>query len=100
MFKLKAGKEERYISTGSTAMYGSDARNERLLIFADNKKLDFDVGVNNTLIMAEVTYKAQIKNDDRIFTPPFFLIFSDNYLSYDVLKDLKNIEFKPEELDI
>jgi len=100
MFKLKAGKEERYISAGSTAMYGSDARNERLLIFADNKKLDFDVGVNNTLIMAEVAYKAQVKNDDRIFTPPFFLIFSDNYLSYDVLKDLKNIEFKPEELDI
>ena len=50
--------------------------------------------------MGEVAHKAQIKNDDKIFTQPFFLIFSDNYLSYDVLKDLKNIEFNPEELDI
>jgi hypothetical protein len=100
MFKLKAGKEQHYISPGSTSMYGSVARKEKLLIFADDRRLDVDVGVNNRLIMGEVAHKAQIKNDDKIFTQPFFLIFSDNYLSYDVLKDLKNIEFNPEELDI
>jgi len=100
LLKIKAGREQHYISPVSTPMYGSPSRSEKLHVYVNTDMARIEAGVDINLIMAEIIQRPRIMNGEGIFTQPIFLVFSDNHLQAEILKDLNNVKFDSKELKI
>lgn len=98
--RLKSGVEQHFIQSKSTMMYGADSEEKKLLLYADPDSMYLEAGVNNKLVAAFVETELPLRNGEREFTQPFFLILADQYIPSELLKDLRNVKFDREQLDI
>ncbi len=91
--RLKAGKDQYYITSYEPLLYESPNRKEKLLIYTDTENQLLEVGVNNSLLMAFAGLRRELRNGEKIALPPLFFIFTEEYFSSAMLRDLKNIQF-------
>ncbi|AZR72663.1 hypothetical protein BBF96_04220 [Anoxybacter fermentans] len=92
MIKYKAGINQE-IHSHSPVLFGSENRKEKVLFFAGQNSTNLIAFANNEVIAGLGMNKIIAKNNDKVFTPPIFLIFTEEYLPEVYLKDLKNIWF-------
>ncbi|NLC68075.1 MAG: hypothetical protein GX754_04665 [Clostridiaceae bacterium] len=100
LLKLKAGREERYFESVSAPIFASPSRNEKLHIFTDTNNTKIGTCISPKFVMADTGFHYRINNGEKMFIQSVFLLFSDDYLPHDALKDLDNVKFDPEELDL
>ena len=88
----KSGRSGRRIYSKKSVIYGSKERKEKLQIYQP--------GLNNyfaytglEVIGSQITNSISLENGDETYLAPVFLIFTDRYLSENVLKNLSNIKF-------
>lgn len=91
--RLKAGKDQYYVTSNGSLLYESPNRREKLLIYTDTDNQILEAGVNSSLLMAFAGIRREMRNGDKIALPPVFLIFTEEYFGSDLLKDLNNIQF-------
>ena len=93
MFRVKAGREERFLFARSPLMYGSEEREDKLIIFTDPSRSWITLGVNNKIIGAELVTKLTAADGESVFTPPVFYIFTKEYLTAEMLQGLRKVRF-------
>jgi ribosomal protein S18 acetylase RimI-like enzyme len=91
--RMKAGKSQNYALTDEPILYHSPNRKEKLMVYTDINNQWLEAGTNNSLLMAFAGIRRELKNRDVITVPPVFLIFTEEYMNADLLRDLKNIRF-------
>lgn len=92
LIKYKSGQVELEIDTLQPLMYGTDDRQEKLLVFKGRQALTIGFG-NQTDLAGFTIHELGLENGTSCFTPPIFYIFTDQYLSDKILEDLKRIRF-------
>ncbi len=98
--RLRPGVEQHFVETKSTIMYGSDRGEKKLLLYADPDNMEVETGVNSKLVMAFIGTSKPLRSGEKGFTHPFFLILADEYIPSELLKDLRNVKFGKDQLDI
>jgi ribosomal protein S18 acetylase RimI-like enzyme len=91
--RLKAGKDQYYVSSNEPLLYESPNRREKLLIHTDTENQTLEAGVNISLLMAFAGIRREMRNGEKIALPPVFLIFTEEYFNSAMLRDLNNIQF-------
>ncbi len=90
---LTAGKNQYYIASSEPLFYESPNRREKLAVYTDTDNQILELGINSSLLMAFIGIRREMRNGDKIALPPVFLIFTEEYFSSAMLRDLKNIQF-------
>lgn len=80
------------MKTKGNLFFSSVNREDKLMVF-NNGDVPAGCFINSELIGAYMINKMDIKNNDKIFLPPSFLIFTKEVVDYSLLKNLKNIRF-------
>lgn len=93
---VTAGKEQQFMDGFGGIFFESPNRTEKLLIYSETENIKLEAGVNHSLMAAFTNYSGEMKNNENYFTPPTFMIFTEEYLEPSWLKDLNNIYFKGE----
>ena len=94
MMKLKAGQEDRHISTKDGIMCGSDDREQKVLIYGGLDSSSTYASVSKHFVRVNVGKSISVADGHRIFTAPVFLVISDGYMMAKQLENLSQIQFK------
>lgn len=90
--KYKAGRVRQDTKVDSPICFGTDTRNERLLVIPNPSS--FAEGIDNNQVMGSILVnKVILSTGNRMFLPPMFLLFTEDNLEASLLKDLYNIKF-------
>jgi len=91
--KLKAGKADHLIQSYSAAMYGSNNRQEKLIVACDLSKSMLQLGTNNKTIAWYLSNRLSLAQGQSLFLPPVFLLLRDEFTEYGLMEDLIKIRF-------
>ncbi|SCG82278.1 GCN5-related N-acetyltransferase [Proteiniborus sp. DW1] len=80
------------MKTKGTLFFSSVNREDKLMVY-NNGDIPAGCFTNSEVIGAYIINKMDIKNNERIFLPPSFLIFTKEVMNHDLFKVLKNIKF-------
>jgi ribosomal protein S18 acetylase RimI-like enzyme len=91
--KIKAGKADYFNHVYEPLLFGSGNRKEKLLMATDFSQAMVLASMNNAVIGGFTTHVLSIKDGERCFTPPTFLVFTEEYIDYKPLEDLVKLRF-------
>jgi len=87
----KAVKDQG-MKTEGTMFFSSVNREDKLIVY-NNGDIPVRCFIDKEAIGAYVINEVDIKNNEKIFLPPSFLIFTKEVINHGLFKNLKNIRF-------
>ncbi|MCK4257496.1 MAG: GNAT family N-acetyltransferase [Halanaerobiales bacterium] len=93
LIKYKAGKIRHDIGTYSPLLFGSENHEIKLLMYAGDHPLPLIGFANRVDNAGFFKQNITLKNKESLFTSPMFLVYTEEYLSEELLKGLKSIKF-------
>jgi hypothetical protein len=91
-FRLGNGAVEDF-KADSSIVCGTENRKDMLCVTTDLRASDLLFYSNNEVALIGNWRKLNLKDGDRIFTPPVFYLITDQIIPEDALGDLKKIRF-------
>lgn len=90
---FRSGRVKYNLKSDSPLQFGSQRRDDTLLLATDTDASFVEAFANNEVTAAFVVSTMLCKNHSRTFTKPLFYCFTNSYLNRSELKDLLNIRF-------
>ncbi|MFW6389797.1 MAG: hypothetical protein ACOCZT_01655 [Halanaerobiales bacterium] len=90
--KYRAGYNAYDINVGKTALFGTENDNSKLQLFQSGYHSCWGF-MNLDVFSLRVENYLSIKDGSKLFTPPVFLMFTDDFYQERYLEGLKNVRF-------
>ncbi len=91
--RYKTGKGSIELLTKSPVLFGANTHQDRLLFCMEDNSLGFEAFTN--MVDAAIFYyqPVNLQNQKKITLPVMFLIFTDQYIEEDLIKNLRRVRF-------